>query len=104
MKIAQILRETLTLILAGGQGERLYPLTRDRAKPAVVTEESIAVRTFWVRSLLPLLSHEASFTRQGASKLAHSKAGCRVQYQFHCYMPLVMNMLNSYHANSPRLS
>jgi glucose-1-phosphate adenylyltransferase len=35
MKIAQLLRETLTLLLAGGQGERLYPLTKDRAKPAV---------------------------------------------------------------------
>ena len=29
------LRDTLVMLLAGGQGERLYPLSKDRAKPAV---------------------------------------------------------------------
>ncbi|MGD8375629.1 MAG: glucose-1-phosphate adenylyltransferase [Acidobacteriota bacterium] len=33
--IASLLQNTLVLVLAGGQGERLHPLTRDRAKPAV---------------------------------------------------------------------
>jgi glucose-1-phosphate adenylyltransferase len=35
MPLTSELKETLTLILAGGQGERLKPLTIQRAKPAV---------------------------------------------------------------------
>ena len=35
MPITEQLQRTLTLILAGGQGERLMPLTAERAKPAV---------------------------------------------------------------------
>ncbi|MFT5234194.1 MAG: glucose-1-phosphate adenylyltransferase, partial [Candidatus Krumholzibacteriia bacterium] len=31
----ELVSETLTLVLAGGQGERLSPLTKDRSKPSV---------------------------------------------------------------------
>ena len=34
-RTSAILQDSLALILAGGQGERLYPLTKHRAKPAV---------------------------------------------------------------------
>jgi len=32
---SSVLRETVTMLLAGGQGERLYPLTAHRSKPSV---------------------------------------------------------------------
>jgi glucose-1-phosphate adenylyltransferase len=34
-KINSTIQNTIVCLLAGGQGERLFPLTRDRAKPAV---------------------------------------------------------------------
>src|SRR5690242_19533132 len=33
--MAALVDDTIVIVLAGGAGERLYPLTRDRAKPAV---------------------------------------------------------------------
>jgi len=33
--MAAVFEKTLVMILSGGKGERLYPLTRDRAKPSV---------------------------------------------------------------------
>lgn len=41
-----LLRNTVTLILAGGQGERLYPLTKDRSKPSVPFAGSFRIIDF----------------------------------------------------------
>ncbi|MBF0244688.1 MAG: glucose-1-phosphate adenylyltransferase [Planctomycetes bacterium] len=46
MKGEDYLDKTLSIVLAGGQGERLYPLTRDRAKPAVPFGGSFRVIDF----------------------------------------------------------
>src|SRR5215471_1018413 len=34
-RVAALVEDTLVIVLAGGVGERLYPLTKERAKPAV---------------------------------------------------------------------
>lgn len=47
-----ILRNTLAVVLAGGQGERLYPLTRDRSKPAVPFGGSYRIIDFTLSNCL----------------------------------------------------
>ncbi|HQL63751.1 MAG TPA: glucose-1-phosphate adenylyltransferase [bacterium] len=45
-------RDLLTLILAGGQGERLHPLTKDRSKPAVPFAGSYRIIDFTLSNCL----------------------------------------------------
>ena len=44
--------DTLAVILAGGRGERLEPLTRDRAKPAVPFGGSFRIIDFTLSNCL----------------------------------------------------
>jgi glucose-1-phosphate adenylyltransferase len=46
MSLNQSLKDTLTFVLAGGQGERLKPLTETRAKPAVTFGGSYRIIDF----------------------------------------------------------
>jgi len=43
---------TLALVMAGGQGTRLHPLTRDRAKPAVPFGGKYRIIDFVLSSLV----------------------------------------------------
>ena len=85
---------TLALVMAGGQGTRLHPLTRDRAKPAVpfggkyriidfVLSNlvnsgiySIYVLVQWrSQSLIEHLKDGWALRRDAARSLCHSRAG-----------------------------
>ena len=60
-------RNTLTLILAGGQGERLFPLTKDRSKPSVPFAGSYRIIDFtlsncinsWLRRIFVLTQYKS---------------------------------------------
>jgi glucose-1-phosphate adenylyltransferase len=52
MEFERILKETLVMLLAGGQGERLYPLTKERAKPAVPFGGSYRIIDFTLSNCL----------------------------------------------------
>jgi len=49
---AQLLRDIVAVVLAGGVGERLYPLTRHRAKPAVAFGGAYRIIDFTLSSCI----------------------------------------------------
>ena len=51
-----MLEDTLVIVLAGGVGERLYPLTKERAKPAVYFGGPYRIIDFPLNLRLPVVS------------------------------------------------
>ncbi len=63
MKILQH-RDVLSLVLAGGMGERLFPLTRDRAKPAVPFGGRYRIIDFVINNLINSGLHKIKILTQ----------------------------------------
>ena len=56
--------DVVVMVLAGGAGERLYPLTKERAKPAVVLRRSLPDHRFHAQQLHQLGSAEVFIALQ----------------------------------------
>ena len=75
----------LTIILAGGQGERLYPLTRDRAKPAVPFGGTFRIIDFTLSNCINSNLRKIEVLTQGQG--AESKNGDMITVDYTGMLP-----------------
>ena len=75
-----LMRNAIGVLLAGGQGERLWPLTRDRGSPLFLSAAFIESSTLLFPIVSIAISAEFSFsrnTRRSASIVTSAAAGLR---------------------------
>jgi ADP-glucose pyrophosphorylase len=64
-------KKVFGIVLAGGEGKRLMPLTEDRAKPAVPFGGQYRLVDFAISNLINILDLECVFLCGGISKNGH---------------------------------